>query len=169
MRPPEPLTADHDLTRFSCGRPELDDWLKRHALANEGRTSRTYVVSLERRVLAFCALAAGSVQREVLPRKLRHGTPQQIPVIVLGRLGTDEAFQGRGIGKHLLRDAIARTIAAAKTIGVRALLVHALDAEAAMFYAKYGFVPCPVGERTLLLPLETAIGALAPQTPSPEG
>ena len=111
------------------------------------------------RVVAFYCLSAGSVTRRDLPRRLRHDTPDAIPIVVMGRLAVDAAFQGRGLGQGLLRDAILRTLTAAETIGVRALLVHALD-DAAPFYRKYGFVSSPINERTLILPLETARAAL---------
>ena len=160
FRPPEALTAAHDVSAFSCAREELGIWLKRHALANEGRSSRTYVVALGTQVVAYYSLAAGGVSRATLPRSIRHNSPDPVPVVVLGRLATDTNFEGRGIGSAMLQEAISRTLTAATQIGVRALLVHAIDDAAAGFYRKYGFVPCPVGDRTLLLPVETARQAL---------
>ncbi|MEQ9180408.1 MAG: N-acetyltransferase, partial [Nitratireductor sp.] len=32
---PEPLTAAHDVSRFTCGKPTLDHWLKTRALSNQ--------------------------------------------------------------------------------------------------------------------------------------
>ena len=59
---PEHLTAEHDVGAFDAGTPELDNWLKRRALANEALgTSRTYVVTEGGRVVAFYALANGAV------------------------------------------------------------------------------------------------------------
>ena len=162
MRPPERLTADHELAEFACGREELDTWLKGHAIANEGKTSRTFVVPIAQRVVGYYCLSAGAVMRGELPRKMRHDTPQQVPVVVLGRLATDIKFAGRGIGKGMLREAIVRTIRLSEELGVRALVVHALDAEAANFYLPFNFIPYPIGDRTLLLPIETAMSALLP-------
>ena len=161
FRPPEAITAAHDTGPFASTRDTLNVWLKRHALKNEGRTSRTYVVAQGTRVVGFYALAAGGVTRDTPPRSVRHDSPSTVPLVVLGRLATDQTFEGRGIGSGMLRDAIARTLRSAGEIGVRGLVVHALDDDATKFYLRYGFVPCPVGERTLFLAVETALRALS--------
>ena len=79
--------------------------------------------------------------------------PDPIPVMVLGRLAVDLAWQGHGLGKALLRDAILRTIQVSEMVGVKALLVHALSDKAAGFYEAHGFRPSPMNPRTLLLAL----------------
>jgi len=61
-------------------------------------------------------------------------------------------FKGRGLGVALLADALRRCAAASSAIaGVRGVLVHAIDDEAAGFYQRFGFTNAPqFGERTLL-------------------
>lgn len=158
---PAPLSANHDLSRFDCGRAELNDWLRRRAQPSEGTTARTYVTAVGRRVVGYYALSAGNAIRSVLPSaKLRRNTPDQVPVIVLTRLAVDRKFQGRSIGKGLLKDAVGRTAQASQTIGLRALLVHAIDDGAAAFYIRHGFVPTAIDHLTLLLPIETVIASL---------
>lgn len=162
LSPPEPIRPGHDLSSFACGRPVLDDWLRRRARASEAATARTYVVCHGARAVGSYCLAMGSIQRRDAPRKLKpHGTPDQIPVAIIGRLAVDAAFHGRGIGAGLLKDAILRAVQAAEIVGVRGVLVHALDAEAAAFYRRYGFIACPADPegRTLILPIETAKAA----------
>tara|TARA_R110000787_G_scaffold115143_1_gene225056 strand:+ start:34 stop:222 length:189 start_codon:yes stop_codon:yes gene_type:complete len=61
----------------------------------------------------------------------------------------------------MLKDAILRAIEASEIVGVRAVVVHAVDENAARFYDDYGFVSSPLDERTLILPIETAIAALS--------
>lgn len=113
------------------------------------------------RVVGYYCLAAGSVIRTDLPSaKLRRNTPPQVPVIVIGRLAVDKQFQRRRIGAGMLKDAITRALKASRTIGVRAILVHAVDDAAAAFYRSYDFLPSPTDARTLLLPIETAAAAL---------
>lgn len=160
LHPPEAISTAHDVTGFSCGRNDLDDWLRRHALANEGKASRTYVVCAGNRVIAYYTLAAGAVTRDALPRRVRHGNPEQVPVVVLGRLAVDRRFVGQGIGRAMLQEAILRALRSAQEIGVRALLVHAIDEEAARFYLKYGFLRSPFDELTLMLLIETARDAV---------
>jgi len=104
----------------------------------------------------------GSVERKTLPSRVTRprGTPNQIPVIVLGRLARDERYAGTDLGKDLLKDALSRIVAASETVGVRGILVHAIDDRAARFYKRFGFLDCPVDDRTFFLPIETAIDAL---------
>lgn len=160
LRAPERLTAGHDLTRFDCGDAGLNDWLKRRALRNEGGSSRTYVVCAGNAVVGFYCLAAGAVIRAEAPGALRRNMPEQVPVVLIGRLAVDTHHQGQGVAAGLLKDALLRALSIAETIGVRAILVHALNDRAAAFYARYGFEPCPVAPQTLLLPMETAAVAL---------
>jgi N-acetylglutamate synthase-like GNAT family acetyltransferase len=59
--------------------------------------------------------------------------------------------QGRGLGGHLLKDAVKRTLVIAEQIGVRAMLTHAAADRAASFYARYGFVASPTDPLHMLL------------------
>jgi hypothetical protein len=54
----------------------------------------------------------------------------------------------------LLTDALQRAVTVAQNIGVRALLVHALNDRAREFYTHYGFVTSPANPMTLMLPLD---------------
>ena len=87
--------------------------------------------------------------------------PDPIPVMLMGRLAVDRTQQGTGLGRALLKDAVLRTLTAAEIGGVRALLVHALDASAAAFYRHNGFLASPLDPFVLMLPLDTARRALA--------
>jgi predicted N-acetyltransferase YhbS len=82
--------------------------------------------------------------------------PDPIPVILLGRLAVDIAYQGKGIGTGLLRDAVFRTTQAAEIAGIRAILVHAISNSAKHFYERYGFAPSPVDPMTLAVPIAEA-------------
>jgi GNAT superfamily N-acetyltransferase len=67
------------------------------------------------------------------------------------RLAIDRAEQGRGLGKAPLRDALARTAQAADVVGVRAVLVHAIDDLARSFYLHHGFEQSPADPMVLLM------------------
>ena len=154
---PELLTEQHVLTGFQSGEATLDEWLARRALKNQMLgASRTYIVTDSQRVIGYYALAAGSVLAQAAPGMIRRNMPDPIPVMVLGRLAIDHHWQGQGIGKALLRDAIFRTLQAAEIAGIRAILVHALHEQAAVFYRNAGFVPSPIHEHTLMLLLKDA-------------
>jgi ribosomal protein S18 acetylase RimI-like enzyme len=164
--PPGPLTSDHKLDRFESGKPPLDEWLRAHALENEDKASRTYVVTARAgedagHVVAYYTLAYGSVVRTEVPKKIRQGLPNPVPVMVLGRLAVNRRHAGRGLGPSLLREAMQRTLQASEIAGLRALIVHAIDDDAVGFYAKYGFQVFPAGSRTLFLPIETLRRSIA--------
>lgn len=151
---PEPLSAGHLLDGFDCGHINLNEWLKKRAAkaTRVGGSARTYVVcNAERRVLGYYALSTGSLNREDTPGKVSRNMPDPIPVILLGRLVVDRSFTSQGIGAGLLKDAFLRVAQAAAQIGVRALLVHAIDEGARGFYLKHGFYDSPTNEMTLML------------------
>jgi GNAT superfamily N-acetyltransferase len=161
LRAPEPLTRQHDVGDFNCGTAPLDFWLKDRARSSEGSSARTYVLCEREAVVGYYCLSAGAVARQALPTaRLRKNAPDQIPLIVLGRLAIDRRYQGRGLGSALLQDAIRRCLHAGETIGIMGILVQAIDDQATQFYRKYGFMECPLGVRTLLLPTKTAAAAL---------
>lgn len=158
---PEHLTAEHDLAAFDSGVPALDDWLKRHALANEqGGGSRTYVVCAGGRVVGYYALATGGVAHAAATGRVRRNMPDPVPVMVLGRLAVDRAYQDRGLGGGLLRDAILRTLQAAGLGGIRAILVHAISEDAKRFYERHGFVESPIDPMTLMITVVDATRAI---------
>ena len=156
LHAPQPLTADHQLNTFNCGETSLDEWLKRRALLNQSNgASRTFVVVDESQlVMGYYALAAGAVHHQDATRSIRQNMPGPIPVMVLARLAVDIRTQGMQLGAGLLRDAVDRSLAVAKNIGVRALLVHALHERAKQFYLYFGFQASPVHPLTLMLRLK---------------
>lgn len=159
--PPRPIRDTDDLANFHSGEPDLDAYLRKRALANhlEG-ASRCFVTCRAQRVVGFYALAAAAVERRSAPGRMRRNMPEPVPVILLSRLAVDLTEQGAGLGAHLLRDAITRSVAAADLIGVRAVLVHALDDQARAFYAHFGFEPSPTDPLHLLLLIKDARAAL---------
>lgn len=162
---PRPIEADDRVERFDCGKEPLNDFLRQRAIKNEGRASRTYVVNSlagadAGSVLAYYTLAAGAVGHDGAPSWARRNMPNPVPVIVLGRLAVDSSHHCRGLGSALLKEAIQRTLGASRTIGARALVIHAIDDEAVGFYATYGFQRFPTDSRTLFLPVETLTASL---------
>ena len=156
MRPPEPLGAQHQLGGFDCGNAALNQWLQQRALANERQgVSRTVVLCPDEgnAMIAYACLSAGAIVLAELPGALRRNMPDPLPVVVLGRLAVDRRQQGQGLGRALVADALRRSLAARRLIGARALLVHAIDEQAAAFYRSLGFRPSPLNVSTLMLQL----------------
>jgi GNAT superfamily N-acetyltransferase len=157
ITPPTHISSEHILSEFSSDNHSLDVWLKKRALQNEiNQTSRTFVICEDNKVIGYYALAAGSVTHDIAESRIRRNTPNPIPVVVLGRLAIDKEWQGNGLGRALVRDAILRTLQAAKFLGIRAVLVHALNEKAGKFYKDCGFRESPIDDLTLMLPLSEA-------------
>lgn len=155
---PAPLTSTHQLDDFSSGVAPLDAWLKRRARRNEAEgASRTFVCCVGKRVIGYYCLSAGSMLHDAATGRVRRNMPDPVPVVLIGRLAVDKAWQGQGLGAGLLQDAVLRVVAAAETVGVRAIPVHALSDEAKAFYRKHGFRPSPVEPITLMITLDEAI------------
>ncbi|MBC2694915.1 MAG: GNAT family N-acetyltransferase [Desulfobacteraceae bacterium] len=156
--PPEALNAGHCVSPFECGKPVLNDWLVRHARQAQASVSaRTFVVADSIRIVGYFSLTVGQVDTLEVPERIRKGMGQYpIPVVLLARLAVSIHHQGRGIGKGLLQNAIRRTLVISEQAGIRALLAHPIDEDAAQFYLRFGFVASPLREQQLLLLLKDA-------------
>ncbi len=159
---PEHLTVAHDVSVFDSGVQDLDDWLRKRALANEETgASRTYVVCAGGRVVGYYALATGGVAQAQAPGRVRRNMPEPIPVMILGRLAVDRGWQGRNLGASLLRDTVVRTVQAAEIGGIRAILVDAISEDAKRFYERHGFRVSPVDPVILMITVADAKKALS--------
>jgi GNAT superfamily N-acetyltransferase len=140
---PEPLTGAHDVSEFSCGKPSLDRWLKTRALSNQEKGfTAVLVVHEANRVVGYYGLAPTAVLPSTLTRSIRTGQPPNpVPCLLLGQLATDQNWIGKGVGTGLLKYALQRCVTAAGLIGGRALIVHAIDSEAADYWKRRGFIP----------------------------
>lgn len=147
------LNAGHDVAQFDCGAEALNVWLTEHALQAVGSGSaRVFVTedAEQERVVGYHALSAASVTDEEATGRAKKGMPRHpIPASLLARLAIDQSVQGHGLGAWLLRDAMLRTLSAAEEVGIRVMLVHAIDDAAASFYAAFGFEPSPTDSRNL--------------------
>lgn len=158
---PAPLADHHDLSSFLSNSTALDDWLRRRARANQKTgASRTFVVCDDDNVVGYYALASGGVNVSAATGRFRRNMPDPIPVALLGRLAIDQRWQGQGLGRALFRDAALRLSNAAKVLGIRGVLVHAISEEAKAFYLALGFDPSPLDPMTLMITLADIDAAL---------
>ncbi len=159
---PANLSRGHIVRGFDCGEPALDDWLKNDALkAGVVGDAVTKVVCKPRgrTVVGYYALAAGRVDRHDVSGSLARNAPKEVPVIILARLAIDKRSQGLGIAKALIRDALRRAVNAAKSIGARAVIVHALNIQLVGFYKRLGFQQVEKQPTTLYYPMKKLITA----------
>lgn len=148
----------HERKGFDCGSEPLNRYLRDLAVQHRGKGIATTFVLIDdadaRTVLGFYSLSAASLTFETIAESDRKQLPAYpIPSVRIGRLGVSLSAKGRGFGELLLQNAIKRTLAARRTMGVFALIVDAKDDKAAAFYRKYGFRSCNMEDRQLYLPL----------------
>lgn len=153
----EPLGKHHDRAAFSCGVPELDQYLRARAgQDSRRRISRVFVCREEgsTAIAGFYSLSSLSIDADSLPPERARKLPRQpVPAALLGRLAVSQTIQGSGLGKILLADAVKRTLSASQSIAIYALVVDAKDESAKRFYERFGFIPFGAQPSRLFLPL----------------
>jgi GNAT superfamily N-acetyltransferase len=149
----------HDRTSFSCGAAELDRYIRDLASQDVKRDISRVFVAVEvgaNTIAGYYTLSATSYQKDALPAEQAKRLPHYpVPAALLGRLAVDRSFKGRGLGAHLLMDALDRVLIATQALAVHALIVDARDEAAMAFYRKYGFIPFKDEALRLFLPMAT--------------
>jgi GNAT superfamily N-acetyltransferase len=145
LEKPRPFEAGDLLLAeaFDCGESVLNQWLQKYAWQNHSSGAARVYVAIDdepTRITGYYSLSAGSVEYAGAPARVGKGLARHpIPVVLIGRMGVDLQYQGRGLARFLIRDAFQRTITVADTIGVRAVMVRAKDDSLIAFYEKLGF------------------------------
>jgi len=154
----EKLRHDHTLQGFDCGKEPLNRFLIRFALQSQlSGSSQTYLALADGNPapIGYSTLTFGEVAYEEAPERLRKGVARHpIPLMILARLAVARAWARKGVGSGLLKDSLARTLAAAEIAGLRAFAVHAKDDEARSFYERFDFVPSPTDPMHLFVLLK---------------
>lgn len=149
-----PLERSQNCSVFDCDEPELNEWLRVHALSSgKSGSARTFVaVDEANRVLGYYAITAQSVVAESAPERLKKGMPRHpIPVVLLARLAVDQNVKGRGLGAGLLKNALLRALNASREVGLRAIIVDAKNDAARRFYEHFDFEAFPEDSGRLFL------------------
>ena len=156
----EPLRRQHDRAAFSCGAEALDRYLKQQARQDADKRVAAPFVAVappDTRVLGYYTLSASVLTLADLPDELVRKLPRypQLPVTLLGRLAVDQSSKGKGLGEHLLLDALHRSLAHADHIAAMAVVVDAKSAAAARFYEHFGFMSLQTQPHRLFVPMGT--------------
>lgn len=164
-----PLGPQHDRKQFACGEPSLDDYIQRQAGQDVKRDLAACFVLSERDSAAnigYYTLSASSVEFSDLPTTLakKSGRYAHIPAVLLGRLAVDRQYQGQGMSGLLLVDALRRI--AKVEIGVKLVIVDALNDSAASYYEHYGFTRFEDLPMRLYLPTATIRELYPEDTPT---
>ena len=141
----EKLQRGHDLDTFDCGRETLNRFLKRYAFQSQhAGASQTYIALADEEDAGYYTLVVGQVEHSDAPAPLSKGLARHpVPIMLLARLAVATSWQGKGLGRGLLKDAMLRTLQAADIAGIRAFAVHAKDDEARSFYERFDFTASP--------------------------
>lgn len=162
-QPIVPLNDSHDRPAFSCGIDALDRYFRNQAGQDQRRRIAACFVlhdSKRSRVAGYYTLSACPVVGDVLPEVLQKKLPRygQIPCTLLGRLAVDSEYRSRGIGEHLLIDALQRALVHSTGVASWAVVVDAKHDVAHAFYVKHGFIALPSDRQRLFLPILTIAG-----------
>jgi GNAT superfamily N-acetyltransferase len=160
----EKLHRSHNVEAFDCGCDALNRFLIRYALINQhANDSQTYVALSDAEIVGYYTLVFGQVAFEDAPLRLTKGVARHpVPIMLLARLAVSTAWQRKGIGQGLLKDALLRTLQAADIAGLRALAAHAKDEEARAWYQQFDFIPSPSDPFHLVILLKDIRALLAP-------
>lgn len=147
-----------DTNAFSCGNPQLDQYISRYASQDIKRNvARVFIATPEddfAQLAGFYTLSAGSISCYDIPEALAKSLPKYpVPVALIGRLAVNTHFQGKGLGAILLADACQKIANASATLAVAGVIVDTKDETAVSFYQHYDFIPLPGKANRLLLPI----------------
>lgn len=152
----EILDKKHRKQEFECGKEMLDYYIRNQAGQDVKRKLSVCFVLEDMEtglIQGYYTLANNSIPLNVIPEHIRKKLPKSytsIPTTLLGRLAIDKQFQGKGIGKILLTDALKRSYEASEKIGSYAVVVDPVDNEAEKFYQKFGFIKLPDSKKMFI-------------------
>jgi len=142
----ELLDKKHNRKDFDCGKELLNDYLKTQAGQDVKRKlSACFVLAdSETKVIqGYYTLSNNSIPLSSFSEQIQKKLPKSydsIPTTLLGRLAIDKKYQGKGIGKIILIDALKRSFGISNEIGSFGIIVDPIDEEAKGFYQKYDFI-----------------------------
>lgn len=144
---------------FTCGERDLEDYLKTRARREmDLHIAVVYILydAVWECIAGYYTISSLSVE---LPEDMRRGLAKypEYPATLIGRLAVGEDYQGKGLGKRLLLDALGRALAGSRAVASYAVITDAINEQAQAFYSHYGFLPLPAAshERRLFLPMNT--------------
>jgi predicted GNAT family N-acyltransferase len=160
----EPLNPRHNRNAFSCGTSALDRYLQKQASQDVSKhVAATFVITPDGATIAgFYSLSSHSIPLADLPLEFGKKLPRypRVPATLLGRLAVSSAFQGQGVGKLLLANALGRVLATTSIVASAVVVVDAKDDALLKFYIHHGFIPLATPPNRLIYPVKS-IPALA--------
>jgi predicted GNAT family N-acyltransferase len=149
----------HNRSPFSCGNDSLDSYLRKQASQDLNKKVATVFVLIDSPstdIIAYYSLSSYTIDVSDV-NEIAKGIPRYplLPATLLGRLAVDRLCQGQGIGKIILIDALKRSLNVTSQVASLAVIVEAIDENAASFYQKYGFQQFKRHPSKLYLPMKS--------------
>jgi ribosomal protein S18 acetylase RimI-like enzyme len=142
----ERLVKAHPRSKFSSGQQQVNDWLRTKAFQHQAkRLSTTRVlVDVKGSIAGYYTLAMGQVDFGELPQELAKHLPRRmLPVAVLAWLGVGSEYQGQGLGRLLLAQALRDCYEASRAFAFVAVILDCVDDAAKAFYQRFDFAELP--------------------------
>lgn len=165
IQPFDPKT--HDRTAFSCGVPQIDNYLKLTAKkGSKADVVRVWVVIDEKsNIVGFYGINMHAIDVKEMPDayQKKAGKHGLLPAAFIAMIGVDENQQGNGVGSALVADAISRIARVSEEIGTCVIILDVFDdgeadtvARRKIYYESFGFLPLPDQPLRLFMPVQTA-------------
>lgn len=161
------ISETDDASQFVCDSKNLTDYLKNYALQNDRMNIAKCIVAMhEEIIVGYYTTSMKEISKEDLEKKDVRGLPgYPIPVILLGKLAVHSDYQGKGIGKSMLKKIFQAAIKNVNDEGVpafRAIVVDTREGSknAASFYENFGFKSFSDRKGSLYIPVKTILKAV---------
>lgn len=160
-----PIDGSVSREDFNCGNLELNDYLKKYALADDEKgIAKTFVAVPQagaKTVLGYYSTSMAEIKRESLPESYTKKLPRYpLPAMRIGKLAVDKSMQGRGLGRELLMQCFRSAVKFSSEIGLFLITVDAIDEQAKAFYLKYGFIAFEDNDLSLFIPMKTVLAVI---------
>lgn len=153
----------HDRSQFDCGVHSLNHFIRRQVSQDARRNlNRCYAAThtdQPGRLAGYYTLSSHSIEPDDLTHDHLNSPYPSVPAALIGRLAACQSFQGQGLGKALVADAIKRLVKLRESLGVSLIIVDPLGEDVVAFYERFGFEEADAG--FLYLPMKTAVAAVA--------
>lgn len=136
------LNKNHRRDQFDCGEESLTRYLKLFAMQNMRKMLSTCYVHAKEDLqvkayytLSNYSLIKNDIKTDTFPFKIVF---DHVPTTLLGKLAVDKTMQNQGLGKWMVLDALFQSYKIAMLSGSIAVVVEALNENAANFYQRLG-------------------------------
>lgn len=123
----------------------VDEFAKKKALAyHKNKLSTVRVVIYENELVAYFAVSMSSIGIDQLDNKekIPEATPRRYPSMLLGQLGVDKKYRGRGIGKEICNFCFGLAQETGEKVACRYIVLQTSE-EKTSLYEDYEFVQSP--------------------------